>query len=55
MVKKHQIAPFLNKAIDSETGYVDKTTPSWMRICKTATFDLNMNPETEEHDAAGVL
>ena len=50
MVKKHQIAPFLNKAIDSETGYVDKQTPSWMRICKTATFDLNMNPETEEHD-----
>ncbi len=50
MVKKHQIAPFLNKAIDSETGLVDKTNPDWMRICKTATFDLNMNPETEEHD-----
>lgn len=50
MVKKHQIAPFLNKAIDSETGLVNKTNPAWMRVCKTATFDLNMNPETEEHD-----
>ena len=50
MVKKHQIAPFLNKAVDSETGLVDKTTPDWMRICKTASFDLNMNPETEERD-----
>lgn len=50
MVKKHQIALFLNKAIDSETGLVNKTNPAWMRVCKTATFDLNMNPETEEHD-----
>lgn len=50
MVRKHQIAPFLNKAIDSETGLVDKTNPDWMRVCKTASFDLNMNPETEERD-----
>ena len=29
MVKKHQIAPFLNKAVGSD-GLVDKTTPDWM-------------------------
>lgn len=50
MVRKHQIAPFLNTAIDSTTHLVDKTTPTWTRICKTASFDLNMNPETEEFD-----
>ena len=50
MVKKHQIAPFLNKAVDSETGLVDKTTPDWMRICMSTAFDLNMNPETEDRD-----
>lgn len=50
MVKKHQIAPFLNKAVDSETGLVDKTNPDWMRLCKTASFDLQLNPQTEEYD-----
>ena len=50
MVKKHQIAPFLNKAVDSETGLVNKTTPDWMRICMSTAFDLNMNPETEDRD-----
>ena len=50
MVRKHQIAPFLNTAIDSATKLVDKEDPSWTRICKTASFDLNMNPETEEFD-----
>ena len=50
MVRKHQIAPFLNTAIDSTTKLVDKEDPSWTRICKTASFDLNMNPETEEFD-----
>jgi hypothetical protein len=50
MVKKFQIAPYLNSAIDSETGLVDKLDPEWTRICKTETFDLNMNPETEERD-----
>ena len=50
MVKKFQIAPYLNSAIDDETGLVDKLDPVWTRICKTETFDLNMNPETEERD-----
>lgn len=50
MVRKHQIAPFLNTAIDSTTKLVDKEDPTWTRICKTASFDLNMNPETEEFD-----
>ncbi|MCR4627399.1 MAG: hypothetical protein K5640_07090 [Treponema sp.] len=49
MVKKHQIAPFLNKAV-GDAGLVDKTNPDWMRICKTESFDLNMNPETETRD-----
>lgn len=49
MVKKHQIAPFLNKAVDSD-GLVDKSTPDWMRICMSTAFDLNMNPETEDRD-----
>ncbi len=49
MVKKHQIAPFLNKAVGSD-GLVDKTTPDWMRICMSTAFDLNMNPETEDRD-----
>lgn len=49
MVKKHQIAPFLNKAVGTD-GLVDKTTPDWMRIKKTASFDLATNPETSEHD-----
>ena len=49
MVKKHQIAPFLNKAVGSD-GLVNKSSPDWMRICKTASFDLNMNPETEDRD-----
>lgn len=50
MVRKHQIAPFLNSAINNSTHLVDKTNPTWTRICKTASFDLNMNPETEEFD-----
>lgn len=49
MVKKHQIAPFLNKAVGSD-GLVDKSTPDWMRICKSTAFDLNMNPELEDRD-----
>lgn len=49
MVKKHQIAPFLNKAVGSD-GLVDKTIPDWMRICMSTAFDLNMNPETEDRD-----
>lgn len=49
MVKKHQIAPFLNKAVGSD-GLVDKSTPDWMRICMSTAFDLNMNPETENRD-----
>ena len=49
MVKKHQIAPFLNKAVGSN-GIVDKSTPDWMRICMSTAFDLNMNPETEDRD-----
>lgn len=49
MVKKHQIAPFLNKAVGSD-GLVDKSTPDWMRICMSTAFDLNMNPETEDRD-----
>lgn len=49
MVKKHQIAPFLNKAVGTD-GLVNKTNPEWMRICKTASFDLNMNPQTQEYD-----
>lgn len=49
MVKKHQIAPFLNKAVGTD-GLVNKTNPDWMRICMTTAFDLNMNPETEERD-----
>ncbi|MBS7265280.1 MAG: hypothetical protein KIG83_02195 [Treponema sp.] len=49
MVKKHQIAPFLNKAVGSD-GLVDKSTPGWMRICMSTAFDLNMNPETEDRD-----
>ena len=49
MVKKHQIAPFLNKAVGSN-GLVDKSTPDWMRICMSTAFDLNMNPETEDRD-----
>ena len=32
MVKKHQIAPFLNKAVGTD-GLVNKTNPDWMRIC----------------------
>ena len=44
MVKKHQIAPFLNKAVGTD-GLVNKTNPDWMRICMTTAFDLNMNPE----------
>lgn len=49
MVKKHQIAPFLNKAVGSD-GLVDKSTPDWMRIFMSTAFDLNMNPETEDRD-----
>ena len=49
MVKKHQIAPFLNKAVGSD-GLVNKTSPDWMRICMSTAFDLNMNPETEDRD-----
>lgn len=49
MVKKHQIAPFLNKAVGSD-GLVNKTSPDWMRICMSPAFDLNMNPETEDRD-----
>lgn len=49
MVKKHQIAPFLNKAVGTD-GLVNKTNPDWMRICMTTAFDLNMNPETEDRD-----
>lgn len=49
MVKKHQIAPYLNSAVGTE-GLVDKTNPTWTRIKKTASFDLNMNPETQEFD-----
>ena len=49
MVKKHQIAPFLNKAVGSDE-LVDKSTPDWMRICMSTAFDLNMNPETEDRD-----
>ena len=50
MVRKHQIAPFMNTAIDNSTKLVNKTNPTWTRLCKTASFDLNMNPETEEFD-----
>ena len=49
MVKKHQIAPFLNKAVGTD-GLVNKTNPDWMRICMSTAFDLNMNPETEDRD-----
>jgi len=49
-VKKYQIAPFINTAIDSDTGLVDKENPVWTRIKKTTAFDLNMNPQTEERD-----
>jgi len=49
MVKKHQIAPFLNTAVGSN-GLVDKSTPTWTRIKKTDSFDLNMNPVTNEFD-----
>ena len=49
IVKKHLIAPFLNSATGTD-GYVDKTSPTWLRICKTASFDLNLNPETEDYD-----
>lgn len=49
MVKKYKIAPFLNTAKDA-SGFVDKTTPTWTRIKKTASFDLNLNPETEDYD-----
>jgi len=50
IVKKHLIAPFLNSAIDDTTKLVDKTNPNWLRICKTASFDLTLNPETEDYD-----
>ena len=49
MVKKHQIAPYLNSAVDTN-GLVNKTNPTWTRIKKTSAFDLNMNPVTEEYD-----
>ena len=49
MVKKHQIAPYLNSAVGTD-GLVDKTNPTWTRIKKTASFDLNMNPQTQEFD-----
>lgn len=39
----------MNKAVGSD-GLVDKSTPDWMRICKSTAFDLNMNPETEDRD-----
>lgn len=49
MVKKHQIAPYLNTRIGTD-GLVNKSSPLWTRICKTESFDLAMNPETEERD-----
>ena len=49
-VKKYQIAPFINTAIDTDTGLVDKENPVWTRIKKTTSFDLNMNPESESRD-----
>ena len=48
-VKKYQIAPFLNTAVNS-SGLVNTTNPTWTRIKKTTSFDLNMNPQTEERD-----
>lgn len=49
MVKKHKIAPFLNSKVGTD-GLVDKTNPTWTRICKSTAFDLNLNPQTEEYD-----
>lgn len=48
-VKKYQIAPFLNTAVNS-SGLVNTASPTWTRIKKTTSFDLNMNPQTEERD-----
>ena len=48
-VKKYQIAPFLNTAVNS-SGLVNTTNPTWTRIKKTTSFDPNMNPQTEERD-----
>jgi len=49
IVKKHKIAPFLNSAVGPD-GLVNTASPTWTRICKTASFDLQMNPQTEEYD-----
>lgn len=48
-VKKYEIAPFLNTALTSG-GVVNTSSPTWTRIKKTTSFDLNMNPETESRD-----
>ena len=42
MVKKWEIAPFLNKGTAQ--------SPSWFRIKKSTALDLLMNPETKEYD-----
>lgn len=42
MVKKHQIALFLNKGTSSSA--------EWVRIKKSTAFDLQLNPETQEYD-----
>lgn len=38
MVKKHMVALYA------------KPASSWVRICKSTAFDLNMNPQTKEYD-----
>ena len=42
MVKKHQIALFLNKGTIS--------VPDWTRIKKSTSLTISMNPETEDFD-----
>lgn len=42
MVKKHQIALFLNKCTTS--------VPNWTRIKKSTSLTISMNPETEDFD-----
>ena len=42
MVKKFKIAPFLNIGT--------KEAPNWVRVRKSTSFDLSLNPETQDYD-----
>ncbi len=42
LVKKYKVAPFIN------TGTT--AAPVWMRVKKSTSFDLNLNPETQDFE-----